>query len=320
MEREAPLPTPQAWTELLHAEVGYALSAEDIPVLHLKGPTVATWLYEPGERPSGDVDILVSASSLDEVLDVLAARGLVERYPGVNRRTTTDHAVTLARRDPDIGRDEVDVHDRFEGIGLDPDLAFAELWRRREPALLAHTPVWFPDLSSRALLVALNTARSSGSPKAREDLRRLLQVATQEDWDDVVALAGRLHALPALRAGLELAEEGAAIVAASGLARVAVTPEWQLRLTGAPRTAIRLEALRRIPWRKRLPVVVRLLVPAPGVLRMRDPRVGEGRAGLALGYLRRLGDGAAALPRSLRELRETKQMDRPPDRDPPPTR
>ena len=37
------------WSELLHAEVGALLGLAGIPCLHIKGPTVATWLYEPGD-------------------------------------------------------------------------------------------------------------------------------------------------------------------------------------------------------------------------------------------------------------------------------
>ena len=55
----------RAWSELLHAEVAYLLRHAGIPVLHIKGPTVALWLYDEGERPWGDVDILVPPSRLD---------------------------------------------------------------------------------------------------------------------------------------------------------------------------------------------------------------------------------------------------------------
>lgn len=303
---ELPRPSSRAWTELLHAEVAYLLRTAGIPMLHIKGPTVALWLYGEDERPWGDVDVLVAPSRLEEALAVLAERGLVERYPGVNRSTTDDHAVTVARTDPAIGLDEVDVHHRFPGIGLDPERAFDELWRRREPAQLAHTDVWFPDWTSRALLIALNTARTRESTKSLGDLTRLFDSPPYLEWDLVVDLARRLDALPALRAGLELDPSGPAVVAATGLDAVPVATEWQLRLAGAPRTALRLDELRRLPPGRRLAAVGRWLVPAPGVIRMRDPRAAAGRAALVAAYVRRLAEGCRDLPRSVRALRATR--------------
>lgn len=300
-------PSSRAWTELLHAEVAYLLRTAGIDVLHIKGPTVALWLYEEGERAWGDVDVLVAPSRLQEALEVLAARGLVERYPGVNQLTTEDHAVTVARTDPTIGLDEVDVHQRFPGIGADPERAFRELWRHREPDQLAHTDVWFPDLTSRALLVALNAARSPGSVKALGDLERLCTDRADVEWDLVVDLARRLDALPALRAGLELHPSGPAIIEANGLDAVAVDPEWQLRVAGASRTALRLDELSRLPWGRRPRAVGRWLVPSPAVVRMRDPRASAGRPALAAAYLRRLRDGVRDLPASVRAVRNTRE-------------
>lgn len=302
-----PRPSSRAWTELLHAEVAYLLRTAGIRVLHIKGPTVARWLYDDGERPWGDVDVLVDPNVFDDAIEVLAERGLVERYPGVNRQSTDDHAVTVARTDPEIGLDEVDVHHRFPGIGADPVRAFDELWRRREPDQLAHTDVWFPDLTTRALLVALNTARSAESTRARTDLSRVLDQGAGVEWDLVVDLARRLDALPALRAGLELDQAGPAVIAAHGLDAVPVDPEWRLRVTGAPRTALRLDELTRLPWARRPRVIGRWLVPPPAVMRMRDPRAAAGRSALVAAYARRLRDGVRDLPASLRALRRTRE-------------
>ena len=294
-------PSSRAWTELLHAEVAYALTQAGIPVLHIKGPTVALWLYEEGERPWGDVDVLVPPSRMHEALAVLAGRGMAERWAGVNRHTTEDHAVTLAHTDPAKGADEVDVHDRFPGLDADPERSFELLWRRREPAQLAHTDVWFPDFSSRALLVALNTARTSASPRSLRDLERVLEAGL--DWEDVLALAGRLRALPALRAGLELHPAGRDLIASTELADVPVSTEWLLRRAGAPRTALRLDELRRSPLRQRPAKIARWLFPSVGVLQMRDPRAVGGPGAIAAGYARRWADGVRSLPAAVTGLR-----------------
>ena len=299
----------RAWSELLHAEVGYLLRQAGIPVLHIKGPTVALWLYDEGERPWGDVDVLVPPSLMDEALEVLLAADFGERDPGVNRHTTADHAITLVHQPPGDRTSwgaEVDVHDRFEGIEADPEWAFEQLWRRREPDQLGHVDVWFPDLPTRALLIALNTARDA-TRKAREDLARLITTGDTEGWEDVVWLARRLHALPALRAGLEVDPRGTALVNEIGLADVPVSPEWVLRRTGAPRTALRLEELGRTPWRRRPGAVARWLVPPPAIIRMRDPAARGSNLRLLGGYARRLRDGLRAAAPSLRAVRRIRR-------------
>jgi hypothetical protein len=303
--------SPRAWSELLHAEVAYVLRMAGVPTLHIKGPTVVRWLYDEGERPWGDVDVLVAPSRMDAALTALAAAGFVERFPGVNRRTSDDHAITMAQVDPALPETvvaEVDVHDRFEGIETDAERAFAELWRRREPDSLGHVDVWFPDLPTRALLLVLNTARSE-TAQSLEDLRRLLVTGDRDEWDQVVALATRVQALPALRAGLEILPEGRDVVATTALRQVPVSPQWLLRRAGAPRTALRVEELGRLPWRRRPATVVRWLVPPPALVRMRDPAADGGPVRLAGGYARRWRDGARSLVPSLRAVARARRSE-----------
>ena len=198
------------------------------------------------------------------------------------------------------------MHDRFDGIDTDPERAFEQLWRRREPEQLAHVDVWFPDLPTRALLIALNTARDA-NPKTREDVSRLISAGDPQGWEDVMWLATQLEALPALRAGLEVDPRGPEVVSAIGLGAVAVSPEWALRRARAPRTALRLEELGRLPWRRRPRAVVRWLVPPPAIIRMRDPAARGGTLRLMGGYARRLRDGARAVSPSVRALRRMRR-------------
>src|SRR3954451_21764877 len=126
----------RAWSELLHAQVAYLMRREGIPTLHIKAPTVALWLYDEGERSWGDVDVLVPPSRADEAFEVLLSAGFGEGLPGVTRRTTADHAIVLVHQPPGDRSSwgvEVDLHHRFEGIDADPERAFEQLWRRREP-------------------------------------------------------------------------------------------------------------------------------------------------------------------------------------------
>lgn len=299
----------RAWSELLHAEVGFLLREAGIPCLHIKGPTVALWLYDEGERDWGDVDILVPPSRMDDALAVLRDAGIVDRDPGLSWRTSDDHAITMALGAPAPGLPggaEVDVHHRFEGIHLEPERAFQELWRRREPDVLAHVDVWFPDLPTRALLIALNTARAA-TPKAVEDLRRLIAGAAEDDWESLIWLARRVDALPALRAGLELLPEGLDVIGRTALSEIEVSAEWRLRLEEAPRTARRLDELGHLPWSRKIPAISRWIFPPPAIIRMRDPRARGNARHLIGGYLRRWRDGAAALGPSLTALRRVRR-------------
>jgi hypothetical protein len=290
----------------VHAQVGALLADAGLPCLHIKGPTVATWLYEEGERPWGDVDILLPPSAVDAALDVLLSSSFTERDPGLPWRTSEDHALTLWH-DPHgtarHGGGEVDVHHRFPGIDEDPERAFAELWRRREPARLAGFDVWFPDLPSRGLLLVLNTARDPNSAKARSDLQRLLTRSSADDWRRTIDLARRVRALDALRAGVELESEGRELVARTALADVEVSRAWRLRTSGATRTAVRLEELHSLSPLARVRALARWAVPSPAIIRMRDPRAADSAWALMRGYALRYRQGARELRRWVRERR-----------------
>jgi hypothetical protein len=301
----------RAWSELLHAEVGTLLRLAGVPCLHIKGPTVATWLYDEGERSWGDVDILVSPGRMDDALEVLIESGFAYRDRGLRWRTSEDHALTLwqnpASSHAQGGPAEVDVHHRFEGIEGDPERAFEELWRRREPATMAHLDVWFPDLTTRALLVVLNVARDPGSGRAREDLRRLLASGDDRDWQRAISLATRLDALESLRAGLELDPAGQDLVARTSLADVTISATTRLRAQGSSRTALRLEELRQLGPAAKVKAVAAWVVPSPAVIRYRDPTAAGSTWRLARAYAVRYRDGARGLRRSIREVREVRR-------------
>jgi Uncharacterised nucleotidyltransferase len=303
--------TARAWCEVLHAEVGARLGAAGIPCLHIKGPTVATWLYEPGERSWGDVDILLPPSRMDDALEVLLAARFSYRDPGLRWRTSEDHAITL-NFDPDGQAQrkvaaEVDVHHRFLGMDADPERVFSELWRRREPTRLAELEVWFPDITTRSLIAVLNAARDPHGEKAPTDLRRLLDVATDADWARTIALARRVDALQALRAGLEAEEAGRDLVARTSLTDVTVSSAVRLRAQGSSRTAVRIQELRTFGTFKKLRMVAGWVVPSPAVIRMRQPDAAGSAWRMARAYLTRYGQGARELSASVREMRESRR-------------
>ncbi len=306
----------RAWVEVFHAEVGARLVAAGIPCLHIKGPTMATWLYAPGERQWGDVDILVPPSRMDDLLEVLLGAGFSYRDPGLRWWTSEDHALTLvfdadgqARR---YVAPEVDIHHRFLGMDGDPERVFAELWRRREPYRLAELEVWFPDTTTRALIAVLNAARDPHGPKAPTDLRRLLDAATEADWRRTIALARRVGALESLRAGLELEPAGRLVVASTALADVTVPSAVKLRAEGSSRTAVRLQELRTFGRWKKVKMLAGWVVPSPAVIRMREPLAAGSPRRMARAYLNRYRQGARELAATVRDARKRRSDPGPP--------
>lgn len=298
---ECILASANPWSELLHAEVAHLLDQAGVRTLHIKGPTVVTWLYGEEPRNYGDVDILVDPAGVDRALAATLEHGWRYRYRDVDHWVTGDHATTIERIDA-LGEstgEEIDVHLRFEGIDLDPVAAFEILWRRREPITLGHHEVWAPDLTSRAILIILNVGRmaSEGSIK---DLALLIDRLTDPDWREVVALARRLEALPALTVGLMQSPEGAEC-AHRYLDESLISPQWRLRQEHAPRTALRLEEFSRIPWSQRPGILARWVVPHPAVMRMRNPAALTNPQ-LAKAYFARWGEGLRGLPASLRQV------------------
>src|SRR3954465_2647379 len=88
-----------AWARLTHAEVDWILEAAEIPRLFVKGPTIADWLYEPGERSFVDVDVLVPPDLLDAALVQLRRRDYVDTIAGTAHGEAAPHSHPLRRAD-----------------------------------------------------------------------------------------------------------------------------------------------------------------------------------------------------------------------------
>ena len=296
-----------AWIELLHAEVCWVLAGAGVDALVIKGPSITDWLYPEGGRESVDVDLLVRPSHWDRAVTALTARGFARTWEGRREGEVSDHSLDLQRTDPELGGHGVDLHSYFPGIDLASSAAFEVLWERRVRGTQAGVEVTFPDVTSRALIVALHAARDPRSAKVAEDLRRAMAALNPEERDDLALLAAELQARGALRAGLETQPETTDVVGALGLGDAEVSTYWELRSHGAGRTAVRLDQLRAAPWRERPGQVARWLFPSPALMRTRDQRAAEGTIGLGVAYAARLGQGVRALPAAVRELRAARR-------------
>jgi hypothetical protein len=266
------------------AKVVSALRSAGIASLLLRGPVIARWLYPGGEtRAYRDVDLLVAPEARGEAEAVLAGLGLIHRQAGFAPGESVEHASEwICRRPPVV----VDLHRGIEGARADP----AELWTALTSGChridVAGVPADAPGEPALALIVALHAAHHGfrGS-KHVEELRRALERANFETWQEALRLASRLEAVPSLAAGLRLLPEGAAVAERLRLSHNSdrVTA---LRAASAHPTAIgfaRLAATAGV--RAKLALAGRKLVPTPAFMRHWSRLARRGRSGLVLAYL-----------------------------------
>jgi Uncharacterised nucleotidyltransferase len=264
-------------------EVWQALRDAGIPAILLKGPSIASWLYDRvGARAYGDVDILVESAMLEKARRLLSRLGFQPRSPVVPGDRPRPSGAWLRPRD----RATVDLHSTITGIGVPPEVAWRILRKQMEPVDVGGVSVWILSVPARAVHVALHALQHGPRhAKPMEDLRRAVSRLSIETWAEAAALAGTLEAVPAFAAGLRLAPEGARVADHLRLPRSS-SRELTLRTRGAPTAALTVDWImtkRDLPTSVSL--LVRKLLPSPTFMRQWSPLARRGRAGLALAYL-----------------------------------
>jgi hypothetical protein len=193
------------------------------PVL-LKGPSIARWLYEPGERVYVDIDVLVAPEAGSTASSTLRAIGfsyVVESW---------NSSVWVRRR----SGVNVDLHTALLGIGLAPAPAFDALTRSVASFELSRGAVPVLETHARALHIVLHAAQHGAQERTSlEDLRRALARLPDETWAEAAALAVEVDATTAFAAGLRLLPEGARLAERLGLS-TALTTLVAMRAATAP--------------------------------------------------------------------------------------
>jgi hypothetical protein len=264
------------------AEVVSAIEAAGLEAVLLKGPAIATRLYDPGEhRPYVDCDLLIPAASESLVAAVLKSLRFVPD-PGLG---TPDPGVA-EQHAWHRGADHVDLHGSLNGIGAPPDQVWPVLTAGSEIQGVGGHEVRVLAPGPLALLLALHAASDGPwGTKALADLRRGVRLLDRGAWHLAADLAARLDALPALAAGLELLPEGRV-----KLGELGVEPPGdvmvRLRASGAAPLALSFERIRRerSSW-ARMRRILRGLFPGPTYMRKTTPLASHGPAGLTLAYL-----------------------------------
>ena len=266
------------------ANVVAALRRAGVASIILRGPAIARWLYAEGDiRAYRDVDLLVEPERRAKAEAVLAGLGLVYRQAGFAPGESVEHASEWICRRPSV---VVDLHHGIEGVCADPAKLWAALTSDLHRLDVAGLPADVPGQPALALIVALHAAHHGvDGGKHLEELRRALERAGLETWQEARQLAERLEAVPSLAAGLRLLTEGAAVAERLQLPHH-TDRVTALRAASAHSTAIGFARLLAAPGvRGKLALAARKLVPTPAFMRHWSRLARRGRPGLVLAYL-----------------------------------
>ncbi|HVA59078.1 MAG TPA: nucleotidyltransferase family protein [Mycobacteriales bacterium] len=271
----------------LAVRVSQSLTAEGVRHVLIKGPTTATWLYEPA-RPYRDVDMLIAWSD---------ARAAVRRLRRLGLRTADGWYEGAAHSRVLLTPEgwEVDLHRALPGTAPG-DTGRGELtWRvladHIVPFALNGHIVSALDLPARCVVLALHALAAPVGAQERQDLVRALAKAGPATWREAEQIAEELGLRAELLAAVarERGEPGPRLPAAAYLRRRARPAGTLRRLLDADRG--------QLPK-----LIFRRLLPSPGYMRYAfGPPVGRGW--LMRAHLRRWRRLARQLPEELRQAR-----------------
>jgi hypothetical protein len=265
------------------ADVVAALEAEGVASILLKGATFARWLYDdPGERTSGDADLLVSSSQLGAAERVLGALGFA------GETIEAEHGAAPVRIWTRADGGAVELLCSLPGATVADEDAWQVLQTEVAPFELAGRPVTALGAAGRAVVVALAAAdKGVHARKPLEDLGRALARVDEVTWDDAAALAQRLGATPVFAAGLRLLPAGALLAGRLGLTDERTTAA-AVRAGAAPDVRGAALALAWVGeqhgWRSRARAFRQVLFPSPAWMHGAYPFSARGRAALGTAY------------------------------------
>lgn len=294
--------------DVVTAEIVGALNAAGIRNILLKGPSIARWIYDEGERgPSGDVDVLVSPDQLAEAETVAARLGFIHLDFGpVPLEPLSHHSVWVRESDGAC----LELHRTFFGVTVSRGALWRELESETESLVLAPSEQRAEVLSAhaRGLMLALHAAAhgpTDGRPL--NDLRRGIERLPPATWDGAATLAVRLGAQRTFVLGLLLVPEGEAIVDQTGLPKDE-TVETVLRAANQPTMALGFEWLAQSRGvRRKVALLLGELAPPPDFMRLNYLVARRGKVGLAAAYAARPFRLAVQAPRAFRAWRDAKR-------------
>lgn len=275
--------------DVLALDISRCLEQVGIPHALLKGPSTATWLYNP-PRNYVDVDMLVPLSRVSEARAALESEGLAyARAGGIGEEA--QHSLLMLSP---AGR-EVDLHISPPGMPASGDRVWEVLAPHVEPLDLGIGTVPALDEPARCLVLALHALANGPGGQARQDLRRALTATTRDRWREAEELARALKIEDLFLAGLSV-EDGSS-------AHALLSRRAYLYVTGAPSEALALQRFRDARRRDLPALLWREVFPTVGFMRHAYPYA-EGPTALARMYVARWRRIGANLPRAVRVWRK----------------
>ena len=267
-------------------EVLSVLDKAGVEAVLLKGPSIATWLYNVGERIYTDTDLLVAPSEAERTISLLMKMGFDDPAAQLPRNKPWV-SMALSRADGAA----VDVHRSIAGIGVDHQRAWSVLSEATQSLDLLGTTVAVLDEPARAMHVALHAAQhGSGSGVPIRDLRRAIEIVPTSTWVRATEIAVELDASAALATGLRLVPEGKDLTRRLGVAELSSV---EANLTSASLPELELSFGLGFEWlatrqgtAEKARYILAKLFPPPSWIRAWRP-IPRGPTGLAIAYIRR---------------------------------
>lgn len=267
--------------DLLAVQISQQLKVSGVPHALLKGPSTATWLYDP-PRGYRDVDILVPLSRIDDAAAALQASGIATARAG-GLGEEAQHSLLMHS----AAGFEVDLHVSLPTVPPHGDRVWDIVAPHVEPLDLGVGTVPALDEPARCLVLALH-ALGTAAGQPIEDLRQAIRVADDDAWHAAEELARRLDVADLLAAGLQMVNPAAD--------RVDMSPRAYLYANRAPAEALGLQRLADARRRDLPRLLWRELVPTRGFMHRAYPESTSGFPGLFRAHLRRWRRIAVRLP------------------------
>lgn len=291
-------------------EVTAAMKADGVGPLLLKGPAITSWIYRPGEpRTYVDTDLLIDPLQLERACVTLARLGFVQTQSDIHVEDFAEpHAQTWRRPKERV---TVDLHWRIPGVGAKAESAWPRLSRSPESVVLGMGRVDALGFPARALHLALHAVQNGrDGEKSLRDLELGLARLEGSVWESASLLAREVDAAEPFAVALTMLPDGQRLLTRLGL-EAPLGSVWQLWASSPPPGAVRLHALLSAKsFRARARMLVSSAFPAPLYMRAMYSQANRGVGGLLVSYVRRLGSGAALLPKALRAVRSARSTER----------
>jgi putative nucleotidyltransferase-like protein len=289
-------------------EVLDAFAMAGVEALVLKGPSLMGWLYTPEDaRPYLDSDLLVHPEQERGAGEILSGLGFaLERDDTQQPEWWLEHDAPWFRAEDAV---RIDLHRYLDGIGVNPETAWAIFYASAESIPLAGTDAPALGLSARLLNVVLHAAQHGEAwAVATAHVERAMARVDEQLWIEAAELASELHATDAFVAGLRLAPEGAALADRLGLPAVR-SVQVALRAATAPPVALGLEQIVSANGlRTRVAIVWRKFFPPREFIVHWYPYAAKSRTSLVLAYVRRPFWLLRRAPRGFRAWRAARRQ------------